>query len=107
MLDRLRNSGDYVLVDTPPVATVADASAVTSIADAVILVVDLERTRRDMLVEACAQLHRSNTRLIGIVLNRVRDADEQYRAYGYGADDNGAEEPPLRRLLRRGRRQSV
>ena len=107
MLDRLRDEGDYVLVDTPPIATVADASAITSVADAVILVVDLERTRRDMLIEARAQLRRSNTELIGIVLNRVPDLEEQYRAYGYGTGDNGAENPPLRRILRRERRQSV
>ena len=108
MLARLRRDGEFVLVDTAPVATVADASAVTSAADGVILVVDLERARRDMLTEARDQLRRSDTPLLGIVLNRDREADEQYLDYGYAGDagGNGTDEPSLRRGLRRERRQS-
>jgi succinoglycan biosynthesis transport protein ExoP len=93
MLKRLHRDGEYVLVDTAPVASVADASAVTSAADAVILVVDLETARRDMLIEAREQIRRAGTPIMGIVINRDRVAEDQYLDYGHAqeAAENGGE----------------
>jgi capsular exopolysaccharide synthesis family protein len=110
MLARLHRDGEYVLVDTAPVASVADASAVTSAADVVIMVVDLETARRDMLVEAREQILRSSTPLMGIVINRDREAVAQYLDYGYAPEsgENGADQstqPRERRPAKR--RQSV
>jgi Mrp family chromosome partitioning ATPase len=71
MFDELRDSADYVLVDTSPVASVAHASAVAAAAHGVILVVDLERIRRKDLLVAKEQLANARAKIIGIVLNRV------------------------------------
>jgi Mrp family chromosome partitioning ATPase len=68
---QLRRDADYVLVDTVPVSTVADASAVAAAADGVILVVDLERTRRRDVLAAKRQLANARADLRGIVLNRA------------------------------------
>lgn len=110
MLARLRRDGEYVLVDTAPVATVADASAVLSAVETAILVVDIELARRDMVIEAREQLLRANTTLIGIVLNRDREAQQQYHDYGYGESvtENGADQGSQRRDRRQSeRRESV
>jgi capsular exopolysaccharide synthesis family protein len=71
MLRRLRTDADYVLVDTSPVATVAHASAVAATVDGVILVVDLERTRRKDVLIAKRQLDNAHANILGIVLNRA------------------------------------
>ena len=71
MFDGLRDSADFVLVDTSPVASVAHASAVAAAAHGVILVVDLERIRRKDLLVAKEQLANARANIIGIVLNRV------------------------------------
>jgi Mrp family chromosome partitioning ATPase/capsular polysaccharide biosynthesis protein len=71
MFDELRDSADYLLVDTSPVASVAHASAVAAAADGVILVIDLERIRRRDLLVAKEQLANARAKVIGIVLNRV------------------------------------
>jgi Mrp family chromosome partitioning ATPase len=71
LFDHLREDSDYVLVDTVPVSTVADASVVAAAADAVILVVDLERVRRRELVSAKKQLANARANLLGIVVNRA------------------------------------
>ena len=71
LFDELRMDADWVLVDTVPVSTVADASAVASAADGVILVVDLERVRRRDLLAAKKQLANARANIIGIVLNRA------------------------------------
>jgi Mrp family chromosome partitioning ATPase len=89
---RLREQADYVLVDTVPVSTVADASAVAAAADGVLLVVDLERARRRDLLAAKKQLGNARADLRGIVLNR---APVDAPAYVY--DDLGdplANQPP-------------
>jgi len=90
---------------TAPVASVADASAVTSAADVVIMVVDLETARRDMLVEAREQILRSGTPLMGIVINRDRDAQGQYMEYDY-VHESGANGAADKREQRRGQRQA-
>jgi Mrp family chromosome partitioning ATPase len=71
LFEELRMDADYVLVDTVPVSTVADASAVAAAADGVILVVDLERVRRRDLLAAKKQLANARAPIIGIVLNRA------------------------------------
>lgn len=86
---------DFVLYDTPPLAIGADASLIAGNAEGTILVVDASRTRRDALVQAIAQLERSRAKVLGVVLNRVRDAP---RSYYYAAD------PGTRSARRRRRR---
>jgi Mrp family chromosome partitioning ATPase len=71
LFEDLRLDADYVLVDTVPVSTVADASAVAAAADGVILVVDLERARRRDLLAAKRQLANARATILGIVLNRA------------------------------------
>jgi len=71
LFDELRADADFVLVDTVPVSTVADASVVVAAADAVIVVVDLGRTKRRELVNAKKQLVNARTKVLGVVVNRA------------------------------------
>jgi tyrosine-protein kinase len=68
---QLCQDADYVLVDTFPVSTVADASAITAAADGVILVVDLPQARRRQLLTAKRQLANARANVLGIVVNRA------------------------------------
>jgi Mrp family chromosome partitioning ATPase len=80
----LGQEADYVLVDTVPVSTVADATAVAAAADGVILVVDLQRARRRDLLTAKKQLANARARVFGMVLNH---ADIERRPYLEREDD--------------------
>jgi len=91
LFDQLRRDADYVLVDTVPVSTLADASAVASAADGVILVVDLQRTRRRDIVAAKKQLRNARTDLRGIVLNRAAVERPPYAQDDF--DDPLADQP--------------
>ena len=71
LFGHLRVAADYVLVDTVPISTVADASAVAAAADGVVLVADLERLRRRDLLTAKKQLENARAKVLGIVLNRA------------------------------------
>jgi Mrp family chromosome partitioning ATPase/capsular polysaccharide biosynthesis protein len=81
----LRARAGYVLVDTVPVATVADASAIAAEADGVVLVTDLARLRRRDLVAAKRQLDNARADVIGIVLNRSAVELSAYDAPANGA----------------------
>ena len=51
-----------MLLDTPPVSAVADASAIATVADGVLVVIDLTRTHRNDLLVAAEQLHNARAR---------------------------------------------
>jgi Mrp family chromosome partitioning ATPase len=76
----VRAAADYVLVDTVPISTVADASAVAAAADGVVLVVDLERLRRRDVLAAKKQLENARAKVLGIVLNRAPVGSAAYPA---------------------------
>jgi Mrp family chromosome partitioning ATPase len=80
LFDDLRQDADFVLVDTVPVSTVADASAVAAAADGVVLVVDLRQTRRRDILAAQKQLANARAKVFGIVVNRAAVDLPVYRA---------------------------
>jgi Mrp family chromosome partitioning ATPase len=93
LFDELRVDADWVLVDTVPVSTVADASAVASAADGVILVIDLERVRRRDLLAAKKQLANARATILGIVLNR---AAVDFPVYHAADEEREPERGPVR-----------
>jgi capsular exopolysaccharide synthesis family protein len=106
MLERLDGEAEYILVDTPPVSVAADASAVAPVVDGVLLVVDLERVRRDALIAVRDQLAQSRARLLGIVLNRADHPVGKYEYSSYGREAEAEPEvdgdsPERARLARR------
>jgi Mrp family chromosome partitioning ATPase len=80
----LRSQTGYVLVDTLPVATAAEASAIAAEADGVLLVVDLARLRRRDLLATKRQLDHARANVIGIVINRSSVAPAVYDAPANG-----------------------
>jgi Mrp family chromosome partitioning ATPase len=86
LLERLRGTADYVIVDTSPVTIGADASAIAASVDGTVLVVDVDSARRDVLAAATEQLVGARAQIIGVVLNRaeVLLKNDAYRGY-YGA----------------------
>jgi capsular exopolysaccharide synthesis family protein len=95
LLESLAQQADVVLIDTPPVLPVADTLVVGRLAAGALLVVEARRTPLPAVLRSKAALTRNQTRILGVVLNRVRTADAPY-GYGYGYGyGNVAEELPL------------
>ncbi|MGN0261930.1 MAG: polysaccharide biosynthesis tyrosine autokinase [Eggerthellaceae bacterium] len=77
---------DYVIFDTPPVATLVDAAIVASLVDATILVVRMNFTKRQVLQDAYEQLRKSGANVIGTVASCVKEigSSSYYKYYsGY------------------------
>lgn len=83
VLDELRSRYDLVLIDTPPVLLVHDTALFAKLADAVVLVVNSNRTDREILARARQLLASAGANVVGTVLNHVDPgAVYGYRAYG-------------------------
>ena len=81
VLAQLRNEADIVLVDAPPIIAVSDAAILASKVDGVLLVVQANKTRRDLARNAKATLDKANANLLGVVLNNVKMDANMYRYY--------------------------
>ncbi len=63
---------DYVVWDSPPVNTFADASILSCLTDGVIMVVRSESTRWQVAQNAKKRLEQTKSNILGVVLNRRR-----------------------------------
>lgn len=72
VLDALKAQANVVIIDSPPMLPVADASILASKVDGTMLVVDTSKTRAQALRRAKEALLRSKTHLLGAVLNKVK-----------------------------------
>ena len=81
LISRLRETFDYVVLDTPPVGPVVDPVIVANLADKTIFVVQWASTPRE-LVETSIQQVSAHKRVAGVVFNSVN----QDRAKKYGGE---------------------
>ena len=61
---------DYVIFDAPPLLSAAEAQILASYVHSALLVVDASKTPRQALIQAKRALHRTHTRVLGVVLNK-------------------------------------
>jgi capsular exopolysaccharide synthesis family protein len=81
LIAALTRECDFLIVDSPPVLAVADATILASRVDATLLVVDASRTHRSATVHAKEELERANGYLAGSVMNSM-DSNESTYYYG-------------------------
>lgn len=79
-LQVVREKYDYVIVDTPPVLAVTDASVVAAKVDGVFMVIRLKKNSRATASRAAEILSSVGARILGVVVNGAG----QNQAYGYG-----------------------
>lgn len=86
ILKRAHEEADMVLIDTPPVIAVTDASILASKVDGVILVVASHQTHDQILVKSREILERAQANIVGVVLNKypVHHENQYYHYYYYG-----------------------
>ncbi|MBC8726700.1 tyrosine protein kinase, partial [Paraburkholderia sp. 31.1] len=74
-----------VLIDTPPVLAVSDATALADSCGTVLLVTRFETTSIAQVLEATAQLKQANARVKGVIFNGI-DTDVYRYSLGARAD---------------------
>lgn len=84
VLNDLRNSFDFVLIDSPPAIAVSDAAVISAFCDGVLLVFHGQKTTAQAARQAVERLDSISATLLGVVLNGVdiRNPDYiDYRSY--------------------------
>jgi polysaccharide biosynthesis transport protein len=86
LLERLRQSYEYIIIDLAPLAPVVDVRAVTHLVDAFVLVVEWGRTKIDVVEHSLRMAPGVYDNLLGIVLNKtdlslLRRHDSHHRDY--------------------------
>jgi capsular exopolysaccharide synthesis family protein len=81
LLDTLTTEAAMVIIDSPPILTLADASYLTPLVDGVLLVINSGSTERKAAVEAMAMLKMAKIKFMGVVLNGVATRQHSYYRY--------------------------
>ena len=83
ILDRLKDGGELLIFDGPPLQAVSDSAIISSFVDGTLLVIDSSRGRRRVVRLATETLDRAGATVLGAVLNRVPSRSKaDAEAYG-------------------------
>ena len=104
ILNQVRKKADIILLDTPPVLAVTDASVLAPRVDGVLLVVKPGVTKLAACKQAVEQLNRVGAKILGVVLNdisvkRSSHRYAYYRGYYYNYYDSYYEQESESRPL--------
>lgn len=84
LLKELRNTYDYIILDTPPLGSVTDAAIVAKECDGAVLVIESERVSYKLAQKVQKQLEKTGCKILGAVLNKVNiEKDKYYQKYDY------------------------
>lgn len=83
MLEDLKKTYDYILIDTPPLGSVIDSAIVAKLSDGAIFVIQSETISYRFACNVKKQLDKSNCPILGVVLNKVNIVNRGYYSRNY------------------------
>jgi capsular exopolysaccharide synthesis family protein len=83
LVQTLRQKFDHVVIDSPPILPITDATIISTLVDGVIMVVESDKTSRAALNRACRVMEHSGGRILGTVFNKVDTRRDGYYGYRY------------------------
>jgi capsular exopolysaccharide synthesis family protein len=91
LIEMLKESYDYVIIDTPPVIMVTDAQILSKYADGCLIVVSSGESDKIAAQRAKELLQKVDANILGVVLNKLDTSKkghyEYYYQYYYGNDN--------------------
>ena len=87
MFKILKKKFDYIIVDSAPLGVVSDIYPVARMADAVLIMVRHNHTKKNILSAALNEMKLHELHSIGLLLNDIKSRTESYRysyKYKYG-----------------------
>lgn len=85
LLDTLKQSYDYIILDTPPLGIVTDALLTAPKTDGIIVVIKERTTTYDEFHKIMGSIELANARMLGVVLNAAEVKARRYRYSSYSA----------------------
>jgi len=89
VLEKLKTMYDKIIIDTPPLGAVTDATIIGSLSDATILTTASRKTHADAVQSSVQSLKDNKVNLIGSILTHVKKRDQRYLSnYYYNYREN-------------------
>lgn len=85
LLEDMQALFDWIIIDSPPILPLADASILAKLADGVLLVARRGVTEKKRLEQGVEALEKS--KVVGVVINSSRKSRHDYYSYGYGSQN--------------------
>jgi capsular exopolysaccharide synthesis family protein len=70
LIDALKKEYRFIIIDSPPLQNYPESTLLASKVDGVIIVVQAEKTRREVLIDTKKKLESAEASILGVVLNR-------------------------------------
>lgn len=83
LIEELRANFDYVVIDAPPIMSVADAGIMARVTDGVVFVIQIGRTPKTVIAHAQQLFYQAGARMLGHILTNVEYQSSDYRYYDY------------------------
>ncbi len=83
LLDALYSIYDFVVIDSAPLLGMTDSLYLSSFVDGVVLVIRAGKTPQDALMETKRMLGKIDAKILGVVINAVKEKDLRYGYYSY------------------------
>ena len=80
-INSISASFDWVIIDAPPVLAMADASIIAPLCDGILLVIHMENTPTKVITQSIQRI--GQDRILGLILNRVRQIKGSHYYYNY------------------------
>jgi len=100
LLELVGRTFDYVVVDSPPIASFTDGVLISLLVDGVLLVVHGGKTSQQVVKRTRQILHEIGAKIIGVVLNKIDVRShsyyyyqDDYESYYHSSASNGDHEP--------------
>ena len=95
---------DHVIIDGPPVIGLADAPLIGSVVEGAVMVVEAANVNRSTVLASASRMLGSNTRLVGVVLNKFDSLSSRYGdgyaySYNYGDEVKTDEDSEDRKIV--------
>lgn len=81
LIEKLRESYDTIILDTPPLLAVTDAQVLTTVSDGTVLVANHGVTKKDEIIQAKGLLDKVQGNILGVVLSQIPAEDNGYYYY--------------------------
>ena len=78
MVEYLKTKYDKIIIDTPPLTAVADATIVSNFSDGTVFVIASRKTNSDVAQDVLKQLKDSGANVLGGILTKVKKLDTDF-----------------------------
>ena len=84
MIESVKETYDYIIIDTPPMANIIDGAIIASQCDGAVIVIESGAISYRLVQKVRSQLEKSGCRILGVVLNKVSMERNGYYSRYYG-----------------------